>query len=122
MQDPLDFPLHWYLSRRDFGGWASTPVDGAAIEPLVSSLGQAGERYDAVEEVGDVAKTLVGSQVMDCCGEVLFGTGGADGGVDIEEGIPLGDGSVDVPHTQVDFSDTGASEDRRESFFSSAQA
>lgn len=96
MQDPFDRSLVQPIPVRPaVCGRAHSP-EGDDPSGDGCSPGRAGHLCDAVEEVGDVGSALVGAQVLDCCGQTLVGAHGVEGGVGVEESVPVGDGGFEV--------------------------
>lgn len=81
------------VSSQEAGGAAEEVGTRAWSGP---SSSRAGEFGDAVEEVGDGGAVLVGSQLLDGCVQAVVGSGGREGGVDVEKGVPVGEGGIEV--------------------------
>lgn len=96
MQDPFD--CAFVLSPTVRPGVHCGTHDPEGDDPSGDgcSPGRAGHLCDAVEEVGDAGAALVGAQVLDGCGQALVGSDGVEGGVVVEEGVPVGEGGFEV--------------------------
>ncbi len=109
VQDPIDAAIA--LSPRLSGRAAQAP-DPSVLPPREIGRGRrrgssldeaggpsrsgAGELGDAAKEVGCVGMALVGPQVLEGCSQALVGTSGFEAGVGVEEGVPVGEGGIEV--------------------------
>lgn len=81
-----------------------------------------GEGSRAVEELCGEAVTGVRAELSAHGRQVLASAGGVEGGIGVEEGVPVSEGLVEVTLTEVGFGEAGAGEEAGAVFGGSAGA